>query len=102
MLYCSLGANASSSFASSVFFKWLWAYWPVKIDARDGQHQGVVTKPFGNSVPPETPGAPSLNHLRVLGIASCAIGFEAESPSMVSARWSSVTISSTLGSGLHS
>jgi hypothetical protein len=62
----------------------------------------VVTKPFGNSVPPSTPGAPSLNHLRVLGIASCASGFAAESPSTVSARWSSVTISSTLGSGWHS
>jgi hypothetical protein len=30
---------------------WLWAYWPVKIDARAGQHSGVVAHAFVYCVP---------------------------------------------------
>src|SRR5262245_38789750 len=30
---------------------WLCAYWPVRIDAREGQHRGVVEKVFVNVSP---------------------------------------------------
>jgi hypothetical protein len=31
---------------------WLWAYRPVKMEARPGQHRVVVAKALGNRVPP--------------------------------------------------
>lgn len=60
--------------------RWLCAYRPVSTDAREGQHNGVVT----NALVKRTPRAPS--HPLVLGMTF-----------MVSARWSSVITIKTFG-----
>ena len=82
-------------FDSSRFSPWwlsctpvLWAYSPVRIDAREGQHRGVLRKASGNHS--QCPSASSKIWDWSQGIAGGSVG-------NVSSDWSSVTITITLG-----
>ena len=44
-------AESSNRAPSRVFTPWWRVYWPVRIDARDGQHNDWVTSPRRNVTP---------------------------------------------------